>query len=350
VPSADTSQALNRYAYVKNNPLKFTDPSGHGWFSKHFKKWIGTIVTVGLIVFAPWSGPLAFAIYGAIGAAVSTAVNGGNLKSFAIGIAIGAVSGAIVGCAGGYLAGGAKAFGAWVEESIINAAIIGAITGAISGAISSAVYGGDTWRNVGEGALAGGIAGAAVGAAKQYRGDIATFAKKMADGIAKILADTINLANVVVDDIVSHFQVDAQVYVKGINETKWRIANVKAFKSHNFNSSAPWAGAQMTVDAHTIHVGEDFLAMLKTEVAIKSSAGQNLMGPPAPVSVEGGTLGSDFSMSEIMAHEGGHTPQAANMGTLRYWLKVGSQTLKGEAGSPWERDASRNGQFGGFVK
>ena len=29
VPSSTTSQALNRYACVANNPLKFTDPSGH---------------------------------------------------------------------------------------------------------------------------------------------------------------------------------------------------------------------------------------------------------------------------------------------------------------------------------
>jgi len=43
--SADTiiqdpldSQAYNRYSYVRNNPMKFTDPSGHSWFSKMWKK------------------------------------------------------------------------------------------------------------------------------------------------------------------------------------------------------------------------------------------------------------------------------------------------------------------------
>ncbi|MBD3792377.1 MAG: hypothetical protein IE918_09615 [Campylobacterales bacterium] len=39
--SADTiiqaphdSQSYNRYSYVRNNPLMYTDPSGHSWFSK----------------------------------------------------------------------------------------------------------------------------------------------------------------------------------------------------------------------------------------------------------------------------------------------------------------------------
>jgi RHS repeat-associated protein len=31
VPQAGSSQALNRYSYVGNNPLKYTDPSGHCW-------------------------------------------------------------------------------------------------------------------------------------------------------------------------------------------------------------------------------------------------------------------------------------------------------------------------------
>jgi len=33
VPNATNPQAFNRYTYVLNNPLKYTDPSGHGWWS-----------------------------------------------------------------------------------------------------------------------------------------------------------------------------------------------------------------------------------------------------------------------------------------------------------------------------
>ncbi len=43
--SADTviqapydSQSYNRYSYVRNNPLKYTDPTGHSWLSKAWKK------------------------------------------------------------------------------------------------------------------------------------------------------------------------------------------------------------------------------------------------------------------------------------------------------------------------
>ncbi len=38
VPSAGDPQALNRYSYVRNNPLKYTDPTGHSWFKKWFEK------------------------------------------------------------------------------------------------------------------------------------------------------------------------------------------------------------------------------------------------------------------------------------------------------------------------
>ena len=48
--SADTviqdpldSQAYNRYSYVRNNPLKYTDPTGHSWLSKAWhraKHWV----------------------------------------------------------------------------------------------------------------------------------------------------------------------------------------------------------------------------------------------------------------------------------------------------------------------
>jgi len=33
VPNPANPQAFNRYSYVLNNPLKYTDPTGHGWWS-----------------------------------------------------------------------------------------------------------------------------------------------------------------------------------------------------------------------------------------------------------------------------------------------------------------------------
>jgi len=103
-----TTQGFNRYSYVKNNPLKYTDPSGHwGWssFKRAFKKVvhavkknIKTIVTVAVAVVVtiavtaatgggatPLLSPMWAAIAGGAaggfaGGAVGTQLNGGTLN------------------------------------------------------------------------------------------------------------------------------------------------------------------------------------------------------------------------------------------------------------------------------
>ena len=84
--SADTiiqdpldSQAYNRYSYVRNNPMVFTDPSGHSWLSKlwkkakkwvkkKWKKFIGAVLIVGgvaVAAFVPGGQTIGAAIAGA---------------------------------------------------------------------------------------------------------------------------------------------------------------------------------------------------------------------------------------------------------------------------------------------
>ena len=121
VPDPRNPQALNRYSYVVNNPIKYIDPSGHGFFSKiwkSIKKVIKPVVAVvvAAAVFAT-VGPAAYsflaanftamshvalsavsgAIAGAAAGAASTAVMGGNIGRGAL---YGAVSGGIVGGVG----------------------------------------------------------------------------------------------------------------------------------------------------------------------------------------------------------------------------------------------------------
>jgi|GEM_PF-4350769 len=83
VQAPSNSQSHNRYSYVLNNPLSYTDPSGY--FFKKLKQFAAVIVGAALIYFtggagswfvASWYGA---ATAGAIAGAVGAAVNGGSI-------------------------------------------------------------------------------------------------------------------------------------------------------------------------------------------------------------------------------------------------------------------------------
>ncbi len=124
-PAPANPQTLNRYSYVGNNPIIYTDPSGHCW-------WDACIVEG--------------AIIGAVIGGVMSAVTGGNVLE---GMLTGAISGAFFGGAGSIIESAGL-------EGVV-AAKVGVHTAA--GAISSGINVGISGGNVGLGALTGGIAG-----------------------------------------------------------------------------------------------------------------------------------------------------------------------------------------------
>jgi RHS repeat-associated protein len=141
VQSPGDPQTLNRYSYCRNNPLLYTDPSGH--------------------VFG--IDDLIFIIIGATLGATMSAMTGGN-------IGLGALTGAISG--GAFLAAGSIIASSGLEtvvqagsaSAIMEASAIHFIAGATAGAINAGITGG----NVGLNALEGGVsAGVAYGAAAE---------------------------------------------------------------------------------------------------------------------------------------------------------------------------------------
>ena len=151
---------------MNNNPLKFTDPSGHGGLSSFlrsigdfFTEHIGSIVSIALIA-TGWGIPLA----ALIGSAVNWAVNGGTFTSFAVGVGIGIAAGMVAGGVGDFFSPGLSAAIEAGKATLQQAALFGALAGAAGGAISSAVYG----QNIEKGLAYGAATGAATAATRSY--------------------------------------------------------------------------------------------------------------------------------------------------------------------------------------
>ena len=127
IQAPKNSQSYNRYSYVLNNPLSYTDPSGYFFkaLGKFVKKYWRVIAAAAVTYFTA-------------GAAAGWAAGWGFT-----GAAAGAVTGAIAGAAGGFVATGS-----------LKGALIGAFSGAAFGAI-----GASGWNKAGSFAASGAVGG-----------------------------------------------------------------------------------------------------------------------------------------------------------------------------------------------
>ena len=128
----NSTQGLNRYSYCLNNPLKYTDPSGHFFI-------LFPMVLAGIIA-GDQMGYYSFH------------AGQGYWSGFEKGFAIGFITYGI-----GYGSGAALGSG------ILSSTISGALAGGFAGGTTSAAMGGNFWQGAKNGALIGGISGFAMG-------------------------------------------------------------------------------------------------------------------------------------------------------------------------------------------
>ena len=148
-----------------------------------------------------------------------------------------------------------------------------------------------------------------------------------------------------------------RVHARGKRESRWRIVSVYAHHRRDVESRWPiLAGALTTWAADVISIGWDFALELLSEQMEEPASRDD------PVAVIGGSLrdikrrrvadgDASPTCSEVMAHECGHTWQAARLG-MYYLPLVGSVTWFREGNQPWNRfenEASEQGLFGGIV-
>ena len=143
-------QDFNRYAYCRNNPVKYVDPTGYGfwsWVKSFFAGFVGAVITAVLSPFI--TPPIAGMIGGAVAGAMISALNGGGLG--------GALKGALWGGAFGLVAGGMY----YGLGPGLGAVFLGGM--AIGGAVYAGIAGGgEGLANYGAGIL-GAVYGGSLG-------------------------------------------------------------------------------------------------------------------------------------------------------------------------------------------
>jgi RHS repeat-associated protein len=159
IPSPGNSQSFNRYSYCDNNPINYTDPTGHF----KFKDFAMTIASIAVAMICPALSPAMWMVN--TGVSAYTAASSGNMLGFVGGLAGGAVFGALG-------KGIARGLSGVMEKAAYNGfggALIGAVEFGVSGfgsGLTAAAASGANLRQAiragGQGAVMGSISGAMI--------------------------------------------------------------------------------------------------------------------------------------------------------------------------------------------
>lgn len=314
VPYLDDPQSLNRYAYARNNPLLYTDPSGHIFG-------IDDLIIVAIVIGAT------------VGAVSSGIQSDWDLQATLLGGVIGGVS---AGVGFGTFGPASAAFASLgdIGSGIAGGAVAGAVAGGTSGALAMAAgYKVNIGLAIASGAAAGGIVGGAGAWGGANYGQLAAFA---ASPVAGASAAAISGAD---PGMGAAIAAATAAFALGVQQA------YNAYKS--YNAYTDHEGRQLTNQERTLYKREFFSQTLDVARIHEGVVPKWLRSDMAGITLksdiyfrEGVYVPNTASGVEILGHELLHVQQYLN--GMSYFDYIWA-SWKGYMNNPYEIEAYRKG-------